>query len=175
LLGVLGLIVVSQIRPLALAVLGWLSCIHVLGPRVAGLRAFYESSYRLFKPRPLAVAVGLGTVSWLGEGVGFFLVLAGLGLDPTPHLLILAVFVLAFSTVVGAVSALPGGVGAVEATLTGLLVLAVHPERSLAGAATILIRLGTLWFGMALGLGVWATTPRLWKVRDRAGAGDVAG
>ena len=174
-LGVLGLIVVSQIRPLALAVLGWVSRLPVLGPRVAGLRAFYESSYRLFKPRPLVAAVGLGTISWLGEGVGFFIILAGLGLDPSPHLLILAIFVLAFSTIVGAVSALPGGVGAVEATLTGLLVLAMHPEHSLAGTATILIRLGTLWFGMALGLGVWATTPTLWKIHDRAGAGNVAG
>ena len=173
LLGVLGLIVLSQIRPLALAVLGWISRLPVVGPRVAGLRAFYESSYLLLKPISLLVAVGLGTVSWLGEGVGFYLVLVGLGLEPTANLLALAVFVLAFSTVVGAVSALPGGIGAVEATLTGLLVLAVHPERSLAGAATILIRLGTLWFGIALGLLVWASTPILWKAR--AGADNVAG
>ncbi len=175
LVGVVGLIVVSQIRPLAMALLGWLSRIPVLGPRAVGLRAFYESSYRLFSPKPLALAVGLGTISWLGEGVGFFLVLTGLGLGATLDLLILAVFVLAFSTVVGAVSALPGGVGAVEASLTGLLLLAIHPDHSLAGAATILIRLGTLWFGMALGLGVWATTPILWKVHDGAPTGNVAG
>jgi len=173
LLGVLGLIVLSQVRPLALTVLGWISRLPVVGPRAAGLRAFYESSYLLLKPLPLLVAVGLGTTSWLGEGVGLYLVLVGLGLEPTANLLALAVFVLAFSTVVGAVSALPGGIGAVEATLTGLLLLTVHPEHSLAGAATILIRLGTLWFGIALGLLVWASTPVLWKAREEAV--DVAG
>ncbi len=172
---VLGAIVVSQIRPLAVAVLNRLSRLPFVGPRVAGLRAFYESSYQLFRPLPLLIAVGLGTISWLGEGVGFFLILRGLGLKPSFQLLTLAIFVLAFSTVVGAVSALPGGVGAVEATLTGLLVMAIHPARSLAGAATILIRLGTLWFGIALGLLVWASTPILWKATTPSRAGHVAG
>jgi uncharacterized protein (TIRG00374 family) len=175
LLGVLGAIVISQIRPLALGLLQVFSRIPFVGSRIAGLRAFYESSYQLFRPLPLLIAVGLGTVSWLGEGVGFYLILRGLGLGPTFQLLTLAIFVLAFSTVVGAVSALPGGVGAVEATLTGLLVLAIHPERSLAGAATILIRLGTLWFGIALGLGVWAGTPILWKAKSQPRPDHVAG
>jgi glycosyltransferase 2 family protein len=171
---VLGVIVVSQIRPLALAVLNVFSRLPIIGVRIAGLRAFYESSYQLFRPLPLIIAVGLGTLSWLGEGVGFYLILRGLGLEPSLQLLTLAVFVLAFSTVVGAVSALPGGVGAVEATLTGLLVMAIHLEHSLAGAATILIRLGTLWFGIALGLLVWASTPMLWKATSQPRVGNVA-
>ncbi len=174
LVAVLGAIVVSQIRPLAQALLNLTARMPWLGPRIAGLRAFYESSYQLFRPLPLLTAVGLGTVSWLGEGVGFYLILLGLGLAPSLQLLSLAIFVLAFSTVVGAVSALPGGVGAVEATLTGLLVMAIHPERSLAGAATILIRLGTLWFGIALGLLVWASTPILWRATPPPGTSHVA-
>ncbi|HLE28612.1 MAG TPA: hypothetical protein VI793_10875 [Anaerolineales bacterium] len=53
---------------------------------------------------------------------------------------------------VGAVSALPGGLGAADTSITGLLLLLVTPLRDLAVAATLLIRFCTLWFGVSLGL-----------------------
>ena len=54
-------------------------------------------------------------------------------------------------TLVGAVSLLPGGAGAAEATIAGVLVQGT--SREIAAAATLLIRLCTLWFGAALGIG----------------------
>ncbi len=163
LLALLGVVVVSQIRPLALWILSRMETFPVLGARIHPLRGFYEASYQLFRPGPTLIAVSLGTVSWLGEGVGFFLILRGLGMPSSVNTLTLAVFVLAFSTVVGAVSALPGGLGAAEASLTGLLLLTLAPPRALAVAATLLVRLGTLWFGVGLGLLVWVATPSLWR------------
>jgi uncharacterized protein (TIRG00374 family) len=68
----------------------------------------------------------------------------------------LAVFILAFSTVVGAVSALPGGLGAAEASIAGMLTLLLGLPGETAAAATLLIRFATLWFGVALGLTIWA-------------------
>jgi uncharacterized protein (TIRG00374 family) len=170
----LSIVVLSQIRPLALAVLNLLQRAPIIGGQIHALREFYEAGYILLGPRPLALAVGLGTVSWLGEGVGFYLILLGLGLPPSASLLADAIFVLAVSTLVGSASTLPGGLGAAEASITGLLLLTVTADHAVAAAATLLIRLATLWFGVTLGLIAWAVTPRLWKRTD-PGAAVAAG
>jgi uncharacterized protein (TIRG00374 family) len=67
----------------------------------------------------------------------------------------IAVFVLAFSTVIGAVSALPGGLGAAEASIAGMLVFLIGTPKDTAAAATLLIRFATLWFAVLLGLIIW--------------------
>ena len=81
------------------------------------------------------------------------------------RLLALAIFVMAFSTVVGAVSALPGGLGAAELSMTGMLVLLAGLDAAVASSATVLIRIGTLWFGVLLGLLVWAISPEMLGLR----------
>ncbi len=159
----LGIIAFSQIRPLARAVLNWMERLPVIGTKVHPLREFYEAGYLLLQPLPLLFAVSLGTVSWLGEGIGFYLILLGLGLPAAGSTLASAIFVLAVSTLVGSISTLPGGLGAAEASITTLLLLTVTTDHATAGAATLLIRLATLWFGVALGLVAWSITPRLWK------------
>ncbi|MFZ6019822.1 MAG: lysylphosphatidylglycerol synthase domain-containing protein, partial [Chloroflexota bacterium] len=77
-----------------------------------------------------------------------------------------AVFILAFSTVVGAVSALPGGLGASEASIAGMLVLVGGAAPAIASAATVIIRLATLWFGVSLGLITWAFSTRLLNLQE---------
>ncbi len=167
----LAAIVVSQIRPLALGVLDFIARLPLIGKAVPSLREFYEGSFILFRPQATLVGVGLGFVSWFGEGVGFYFILTGLGFSATMETLSNAVFVLAFSTVVGAVSALPGGLGALEASIAGMLVLVAAAEPSAASAATVIIRLATLWFGVALGLGVWAFSTHMLGLRAEAAAG----
>lgn len=152
----LAAVTLSQIRPVALALIGLAE--RIPGIRRIGhhLRAFYEGTYALFRPRAFFIAVSLGTVAWLGEGIAMYLVLVGLGVPPGWQNLSLAVFILAFSTVVGAVSALPGGLGAAEASIAGMLSLLMALPTGTAAAATLLIRFATLWFGVALGLIVWS-------------------
>jgi uncharacterized protein (TIRG00374 family) len=166
----IGLVAASQIRPL---MLWWLRLIE----RLPGVRryahqlaAFYEGTYALFRPRATALAVGLGTVAWLGEGVAMYLVLRGLGIAGGWQTLGLSVFVLSFSTVVGAASALPGGLGAAEASIAGMLSLLMGLPGDTAAAATLLIRIATLWFGVALGLAVWAASPALFAWPSAAAA-----
>jgi uncharacterized protein (TIRG00374 family) len=159
--GLVGLIVISQIRPLALALLGLGEKLPLVRRLIPALREFYEGSFAVFRPRATLFAVGLGAISWLGEGIGFYLILVGLGVPASWQTLSIAVFVLSFSTVVGAVSTLPGGLGAAEASIAGMLILLLGLESGLAAAATLLIRFATLWFGVSLGLLVWAATPRL--------------
>jgi uncharacterized protein (TIRG00374 family) len=76
------------------------------------------------------------------------------------------VFILAFSTVVGAASALPGGIGAAEVSIAGMLTLLAGITPAAASAATLLIRLATLWFGVLLGLVVWILSPELIGVKE---------
>jgi len=167
----LSVIVISQIRPLALALIRFGERLPLVNRIAHSLHEFYEGSFSLFRPRVIFMAVGLGTVSWLAEGVGLYLILLGLGVPPSPATLSIAVFGLSFSTVVGAVSALPGGLGAAEASMVGMLVLLLGMGTDTATAATLLIRFATLWFGVALGLGVWAISPDLLRFNLR-GTGD---
>jgi uncharacterized protein (TIRG00374 family) len=167
--GLLGIVIVSQVRPLALWLIRLAERLPLLsrpgraGPHgLAGhLREFYESTYQLFGPASTTLAVGLGTVSWLGEGIGFYFVLRGLGLPPSAQMLSVAVFVLAFSTIVGAASSLPGGLGASEASIAGMLLFTLALPQDTAATATLLIRFFTLWFGVALGLAVLFSSRRL--------------
>ncbi len=157
----LAVVVISQVRPAALWLLSFGERLPLVRRFMPAVREFYEGSYSLFRLKATVMAVGLGTVSWLGEGVGFYLILLGLGLAPGAQLLGVAVFVLSFSTVIGAVSALPGGLGAAEVSIAGMLALLSGIEPATAATATLLIRLATLWFGVTLGLIVWGLSPGL--------------
>lgn len=158
---ILAVIVVSQIRPLALALLGLGERLPLVKGFVHHLREFYEGSFLLFRPQATLIAVSLGTISWLGEGIGFYLILLGLGAPAGWKMLSTAVFILAFSTVIGAVSTLPGGLGAAEVSIAGMLSLLLGVSADLSATATLLIRLATLWFGVGLGLLVWLFSRRM--------------
>ena len=159
--GLLAIIMVSQIRPLALWMLRWGERRPFISRFSRHLHEFYESLYQLFGPKSTLIAVGLGMASWLGEGIGFYFVLRGLGLPPSLQTASIAVFVLSFSTIIGAVSSLPGGLGAAEVSIAGMLALTLGTPQAIAASATLLIRFFTLWFGVALGLVVLLTSRRL--------------
>lgn len=84
---------------------------------------------------------------WFAEIIAFWWLLHSMGAEVT---LVQATFVFSFGLGVGAVSFLPGGLGGTEATMVGLLVLNDVPA-DLAVAATVVIRLTTLWFASIIG------------------------
>ena len=63
-----------------------------------------------------------------------------------------SVFTLAVSTLIGAVSFLPGGLGAADVSIAGLLEALLHLPASLTVAATLVIRFFTLWLGVGVGM-----------------------
>ena len=136
--------------------------------RVDGLSALYRSTRVLLRPRRFLLATGVGIVSWFGECLALFLVLVGLGVEPSARLLLAATFAFATAAWIGGLSLLPGGLGAAEASVAGLLLLTVDaPQMTppLAGAATLLIRFATLWFGLLLGVAALARVAR-WPVAN---------
>lgn len=96
----------------------------------------------------LAMATALSLVAWSAEAYGFYLILNWMGLEVG---LTVAFSVYALSMLAGALSFLPGGLGGAEAVMVGLLLAAGAPEGQ-AIAATIIIRVATLWFAVALGV-----------------------
>ncbi|HMK66491.1 MAG TPA: lysylphosphatidylglycerol synthase transmembrane domain-containing protein [Thermodesulfobacteriota bacterium] len=128
-------------------------CVRILekrswGKRVAGpLTEAFHTLHDLMGFRLLLIASILGMMAWFFECLAFQTVFWGLG----AHIpLIKATFIYAFSTLAGALSMLPGGIGAAEGSMTSLLVLMQIPK-ALATTATIIIRLGTVWFAVLLG------------------------
>lgn len=116
------------------------------------LRAFYESSYTLLQWRPLLLAILIGVVSWSGECVALYFVFRGLGVPGSTDLLIKTMFILAVSSLIGSASGLPGGLGTADGSMLGLTRLLVSASATLGGAATLLIRLCTLWYGLLIGV-----------------------
>ncbi|MDQ3779210.1 MAG: flippase-like domain-containing protein [Chloroflexota bacterium] len=152
-LGALLLVALLRRPRLLTAVLRHIEHWPLVGRGVEQIVAFVHASNDLLGLRLLSGAVGLGIVSWAGECLAFFLVLVGLDVDPSWHLLLAATFILAVSSIVGAVSMLPGGLGVTEASMAGMLLLLPSDamQRSTAVAATLLIRFSTLWFAVILG------------------------
>jgi glycosyltransferase 2 family protein len=106
----------------------------------------------------LVAMTALSAVSWFFECLAAYVCVRGLALD-----LSLADTVVVFSvgSLAGALSFLPGGLGVAEASMTGLIRALGDTTKVAAAAATVLIRLATLWFAVALGLVGLAVEERL--------------
>jgi len=111
--------------------------------------------------RTMMWSVPASVFAWGLEGVGFALCLNALGFDKLG--IFGAVSVYAISTIVGAFTFLPGGIGLTEASMVGILV-AAGMDPSSASAATMITRVATLWWGVAWGWVAIATRPSLFRV-----------
>jgi uncharacterized membrane protein YbhN (UPF0104 family) len=118
------------------------------------LRRAAASTAALFRPSLALPALLLGTAGWLAECAAFALVLKTFGADIglAPAMLVFTAGMLA-----GALTFIPGGLGGTEATMLALLALLSVPL-PIALSATLVIRVTTLWFAVALGFLVlpWA-------------------
>ena len=99
-------------------------------------------------PRIMVVGVAVGVVAWFAEGMALWVILKGIGSDIA---LVRALPIYAAATLVGAVTALPGGLVGTEGSMLALLQQS-GVTRVGASAGTVLVRLVTLWFAVAVGL-----------------------
>lgn len=133
-----------------------------IGPRVHYLHELSGRLRLLISPRLLAAGLALAVAAWGAEALGFLLVLRAY--DPAAGLPA-AVFDYAASTLLGAASMLPGGLLASEGALAALLG-AQGLDPAAAASATLIIRVATLWFAVALGLAALPVVLR-WLGRKR--------
>ena len=126
----------------------------------------YASTRAVLGWKALLVATALSALGWSMEGLAFYHILGAL--DGHGVTIDLAFFVFAVTTLLGALSFLPGGLGVTEGSMIGVLVVfGVFAEEAQATAATYLIRFATLWFAVVVGL------IALGWFRARYGAGEA--
>ncbi|PKB64469.1 MAG: hypothetical protein BZY80_02630 [SAR202 cluster bacterium Io17-Chloro-G2] len=113
----------------------------------------HDSLRALAAPRVMLAAVGLGAVAWFCEGMALWVILQGLD-SPLAMYKVLPIY--AASTLVGAITTIPGGLGGTEGSMVVLLQQS-GLARDVASAGTLLVRVVTLCFAVLLGLAalVW--------------------
>ncbi len=143
----LGLLVLAH-EGLSLAI------VKLLG-RMPGLRGVAEKMQEMLvslrtcvAPVPLLLTIILSMVAWGAECWGYQLVFHGLGYTDVG--LDVCVFLYAFATIAG--GAMPGGLGVADGVLAaGASTLIAGITQPVSVAAAILIRICTLWIGVAIG------------------------
>ena len=118
----------------------------------AKLSEAYESLLEMTRPIPLLVATALSFVAWGLECASLYVIVRGFpGVSLTWDA---ATFAYAASTIAGAVAMMPGGIGVTEIGMTALLQTLGGPalQPAVATATTMLVRIATLWFAVAIGV-----------------------
>ncbi len=150
--GVSCLVAVFAYRPLGEFFLRMAERIPVLAKVSHKLREAYESLLNMVHPSGLLLGSAIATVAWGMECAALYVIVRGFAGTQLPW--DAAVFAYAASTIAGAVAMMPGGLGITEAGMTGLLqkLGGSTMEPAIATAATMLVRLATLWFAVAIGM-----------------------
>jgi uncharacterized membrane protein YbhN (UPF0104 family) len=128
--------------------IGWrrgARAVRIVGERLSAAAAYV-------RPMEVAFSLSVGLIAFGVQSLGFVHLISTLGIAIKPDAAI-AVFPLA--TLVGAASMIPGGIGTAEAA-TVLILRQFGAPFEAALLAAVGMRLGTLWFAIALGLGAAA-------------------
>ena len=158
--GSVGAIAVARHRPtsyLMLRVAGRLPFVKRFVPH---FEEFYETTYLVMEPKGVVLMTILSVGSWFFEVLAFYLTLVGLGVDGSLDTLFKAAFILPIATLAAAVLLTPGGLGVAETGITSLSEQLLDLGKSTATVGTLIIRIATLWFGVVLGLIMFAILMR---------------
>ncbi len=146
------LVLVISSRKISYAIIGVLEKFRFISKISIKLHTAYDSIYQMVRFKELIITVLLSIFAWSFECFSFYLVINGFGIENSVHVdIFIATFVYGFATLAGAATMLPGGLGATDASITGLLVLLSIPK-NIAVASTLIIRSATLWFAVVVGI-----------------------
>lgn len=125
-----------------------LAKIKFVKKRIESIERLYHSTYTLLKLKPLMVALLISLVSWGFECYGYYLVINNFNEFINIYW---SFFSYSFSTIVGAVSMLPGGLGVTEGSFL-LMLTSKGLTTNDAAATTFITRVATLWFAVLVGV-----------------------
>jgi uncharacterized protein (TIRG00374 family) len=146
------MIAILQFRSMANWLLQRWHHIPVLGRFQDPLVEFYESSFLVTRLRNVAPTVGMGMIGYTADGIIFYLILLGLGESGSWTALGQSIFILGFSVIVAALSAMPGGAGGRELTVGALLSAVMGISDAALGVTVLLVGFFQIWFGTILGI-----------------------
>ncbi len=134
-------------KPVVDGVLSLVERVPVVSRAVPKIREATAALRTCLSPGSLLAMTVLSVVAWWAECVGCWYVLRGMGTDAT---LGASTFLYAGATVLGGPS--PGGLGVADVALAeGAVRLVPGLTPGAAVAASLLVRVATLWFGVAIG------------------------
>lgn len=143
------IIIISNSR-IAGSLIGFVNRYPFLKSHTSKIITLYESAFLLLQTRHLFRMMLVSIFSWSFECFAFYLILINFDVSIT---VLFATFVYSFSTIAGAISMLPGGLGVTEGSLSLILVNSGILKET-AVASTFIIRTTTLWFAVISGLSV---------------------
>jgi uncharacterized protein (TIRG00374 family) len=149
---VAALLLLCAYPPLGRFALRMAGRLPVIGRVTPKLAEAYEALLEMTRPAPLFVGSLLAFVAWGLECGSLYAIVHGfagvvMSWDG-------ATFTYAASTLAGAIAMMPGGLGVTEIGMTALLQALGGPSMTaaVATAATMLVRVATLWFAVLIGL-----------------------
>ena len=150
---ILGLVIIIALilflnEKICLWIIYKMKNIPKIGRYVKQLETIYRSAYSLLVPTPLTIGVTFSFIAWGIECFCLFLVIRAIGIDIG---LLDSIFIFSFSSIIGVLTMLPGGIGSSEISMSELMILKGAVIAN-ATAATLIIRASTLWFAVILGL-----------------------
>ncbi len=122
---------------------------HRFGHQFDRLARLLDSAGVLMRPGYFLFGLGLGVLSWGLEGLSLYLIARDIGIGIGVSLAA-GIGIYAIAVLAGALSFLPGGLGSTEAVM-GVLLVVFGSDGPSAVAITLLCRIATLWFAVALG------------------------
>jgi glycosyltransferase 2 family protein len=128
-------------------IIGLLAKIPMLSGRIIEMRKALDSMFSLFGLKILVLSLSITLIAWTSEGVALNIILRGLGFDMG---VVTATVFFGFSTLIGVLSMLPGGLVVTDASLMALLIHAGIPAAP-AAIASIMARIFTLWLAVMIG------------------------
>jgi glycosyltransferase 2 family protein len=142
------LVFVISNKKFALPLINFAEKIPFIKKYIHNIHSAYESSYQLLKLKPLLQMTLFSLVAWGFECTGYYIILLNFNVN---FGILWAFFSYSFSTIIGAISMLPGGLGLTEGSLTFLLI-EKKVATDIAVATTFIIRVVTLWFAVLVGI-----------------------
>ncbi len=112
-----------------------------------GLVNALDAARLLMRPIPVLVGATIALAAWSCEALAFYYLVGRLGIHSS---LSVAFSIYGLSTLAGALSMLPGGLGGVEAAMAFLLTRLAPPSGT-ATVAVVIFRLCTLWLFSLIG------------------------
>ena len=164
---VLLLSVICSVRPVGLLLVRFAGRLPVLHKVADRLHAAYDALHRLSGFRTVVQATLLSTLAWFTHCVCLWHCAEGIA--PGSIDLLASCVAYAVPLLGGTLLLIPGGLGATEASMTGLLVVLSGSQIGTAAAAaiTLLVRLVTFWWAIGLGLAALGWWHRRYRRTDR--------
>jgi uncharacterized protein (TIRG00374 family) len=145
---VVGMTVFTSSRRIYAPILSRMAKISKLADLVNKILHLLNAGEALLRPTPFLVGVGIAVIAWGCEGWAFHLLIRGFGVESG---FFTSCSIYGIATLVGALSALPGGLGSFEVVMA-LLLSRLGMPLATTTLPIVLFRLCTLWLGSFVGL-----------------------